>query len=109
MLAKKFLELMVCLSFKRQSKFALNWFSRKRERPEIGVKPLAVAADGIANWPLGSFAFSTETMTGLIEATDKPKAAARPAAVRLSSRNCGGMIGNIKLLFNDAPLRSRVP
>src|SRR5689334_15564191 len=93
----------------RQSRFALNWFSVKRDRPEIGVKPEGVAADGIANWPFGSFAFNTETITGLIAATGRLNAAAKPAAVRLSSRNCGGINGDIKLLFNDAPLRSRVP
>src|SRR5262244_2856835 len=99
----------VWLSLNRRSKFALNWFSRNRDRPEIGVKPVAVAAEGIANWPFGNFAFRTDTITGLIEATGRPNDAAKPAAVRLSSRNWGGMVGNIRLLFSEAPFRSRVP
>ena len=48
-------------------------------------------------------------LTGAYGAAGTPKAADKPAAVRLLSRNCGGMIGNIRLLFSEAPLRSRVP
>src|SRR6185369_11992545 len=104
--AEKFFSERVCASLNLMSKFALNWFSRKREMAEIGVKPDGVAADGIAKAPLANLAFRIVTAIGF---GTRPNVDCNAAALRLLSRNWGGMTGNSKLLLSDAPFVSRVP
>ena len=90
---------------------ALPWSSRKRETPDCGVRPnaLRVEAEGMANAPPGRRALSKATETGLMLAAVSPKVPAKPAAVRLLSVRPTGIMGNVRLFRNDAPLRSRVP